>query len=249
MSSFHGGIGNSSLLAPGQTRTLPASTPAGAASLPVCRKWPPRLDCQVSARIQLFCFSVGVQATAAVRQGIRFVSERLTSPLQLIDTSRGQEHGVPCPPWITTATQGEPTHLGRPGCGWDEPARGGPRLSPAPDQLEPGHYVTPDTTCSGNVQMQGLKRYLGLVSGYYILAHRIHLWDGSPCPHRLIFEEDWSSLGGVPLGMGFEVSKALAWPGLCLQPMDQDINSQLLLQRAPCLPGAMLPSLHDGLDL
>lgn len=51
----------------------------------------------------------------------------------------------------------------------------------------------------------------------------------------------WEGLGGVPLGTGFEVSKAQVIPvsALCLMPVDLDVSSWLLLQHRVCLSAAM----------
>lgn len=94
--SFHGGIGNSLpyllLVRQGHCPPPHQQTERGA------YRCAGNDRCALStAQTQLFRFSVGVQATAAVRQGIRFVSERLTSPLQLIYPSRGQEQVSWCP--------------------------------------------------------------------------------------------------------------------------------------------------------
>jgi hypothetical protein len=48
--------------------------------------------------------------------------------------------------------------------------------------------------------------------------------------------------GGLSLGVGFEVSKTHARTSLCFLLMDQNVNSQLLLQLRSCLPAAMLPT-------
>lgn len=139
---------------------------------------------QVSAWAGWFlCRSVSYSCSQARRP---VVSERLTSPLQLIHTSRGELLVSQCPvsPLITSAelrrAHPRQTRLGihrR-----DEQAREG-----EPCTTAAGARVfsrTLNMACYGNIQMQGLKWCPRLITVYRALEHGAPLWwfENAPPP-------------------------------------------------------------------
>ena len=71
-------------------------------------------------------------------------------------------------------------------------------------------------------------------------------------PQLMGLLEEWPCWGTCVSGVGFEVSRAhtissMFWHSFCLMLVDQDVSSQLLLQRHSCLP-AVVPLTMKAMD-